>query len=210
MRQKRQNIDYYISCSPTTDKLDFRYKTEAEYDKCSKAQMRELTMANLDVIIASMKLQGMKYRHFHGLDIIDEFYQRLINRAQQYMPVMYAVMDAYEPPPNITMFKHNVEYYIGSSFEEYRYMGAKLDVKRKNMLKVTDSEQVLRDKLTKLQKTILRTVLWASNYIKTKRQDTLWGSLHIQIHDLVQHIFTELNADLDKMPNGVKKAKALH
>ncbi|CAG2121340.1 unnamed protein product, partial [Medioppia subpectinata] len=171
--------------------------------------MSELTMANLDVIIAAMKLQGMKYRHFHGLDVIDEFYQRLINRAQQYVPVMYAVMDAYEPPPNITMFKHNVEYYIGSSFEEYRYMGSKLDVRRKNMLKVTESEQVLRAKLTKLQKTILRMVLWASNYIKTKRQDTLWGSLHIQIHDLVQHIFAELNADLDKMPNGVKKAKAL-
>ncbi|CAG2173259.1 unnamed protein product, partial [Oppiella nova] len=194
-------------CSPTTDKFDFRWKTCEFWKKCTKDQMRQLSFANIDVLIAAMKLQGLKYKLWHDLDIIDDFYQRFIEKAQKYLPIAYAVMDTYQPDNHT--FNHINQYYLGVSFEEYRYVGAKLDISRKNQLIVKDTEENLAKRWAGMQETILKTVLWASDYIRFKREDTFWGSLHIQIHDLVQDMFSKVNADLDKMPSGEKKAKAL-
>ncbi|CAG2176576.1 unnamed protein product, partial [Oppiella nova] len=198
-------IDELVTCSPTSDKMDFRWKTLKVWDKASIDETQELSNANIDVMIAMMRLQGLKYK-LQGLDIVDRFYQRFITRATKYMPTAFSVIDAYQPH-NATIRKMNY-YMLGISFEEYRWMGEKLDVRRKNVLEVRDTEKNLAQKLDNIEKQILKTILWASDYIR-KKGDTFWGSLHILFHDLVETEFTELNNELAQMSNGELKAKAL-
>ncbi|XP_054154747.1 uncharacterized protein LOC128953290 [Oppia nitens] len=198
---------YYFPKDETQEKFDYRWKTCEIWQKCTVDQMRQLTQANLDTLYAMMRLQGLKYR-MQGIGYMEKFYERFIQMAQDRLPEIYKLIDG-QAPGNETVRKVNT-YYLGVSFEEYRWMGQQLDVRRKNVLTpVGDTtEQALMDEFKSMQKDILTAILWANEYIM-KKGDTFWGGLHVHFHELVSNIFKQINDDLDQLPSDEFKKHTL-
>ncbi|XP_054154769.1 uncharacterized protein LOC128953307 [Oppia nitens] len=157
-----------------------------------------------------MELQSMKYR-FQGLDYIDQFYQRFIHKSRTLVPLAWQLLDIQKPnAADNTVDNRHLNYcMMGVSFSEYRYLGQKLDIKRKNAVQVVrGTEQELNRELMGLQKQLLANILWASDYIRHKG-DSFWGSLHIQFHEMMQDEFNLINNDLAEIPSGDIKTKTI-
>ncbi|XP_054154884.1 uncharacterized protein LOC128953425 [Oppia nitens] len=198
-----------IDGSPTSDKMDFEWRTQQTFQYYTVHELRQILDLNNEVIKAEMKLQGYKYQ-LQGLHIVQQFYQNITHLVDILMPVAYARMD--DAYPSNSTASQIIYMYLAQNTEDYRWLGNKLDVRRKNEIRLSAPLATLKHRWLLLQNDLLDRILWAANYIHNKGDlaDLFWAPIHYKIHDMFQQMFNNINGEIGKLDDqDIKKAQTL-